>query len=443
MFRIQNNNLLLGILFAFQFWVYGLQTARIEAQDSTWSQFLGTSGDGISDASPTTVWSKQENIKWRTVIPGRGWSSPVVVNDKVYLTSAIPRSSTSNGIPNEVRKQSELQADELQVFELSLLILDVHTGGLIKRVPVMLQDQERPTRMHGKNSHASPTPIIANEKIYVHFGYQGTACLSLDGDIEWVNRDLYFPPTHGNGGSPVLVEEMLIFTCDGGEDPKVVALDRATGQLAWEVARKADAKKTFSFCTPSVISVKGQTLVITPGSDKVMAIDPRTGEVVWSFRYTGYSVVPKPIYIDGLVVISTGFDEAKMLAINPVGVGDITETNLVWELDRNVPKTPSMIAHNGLIYSISDDGIALCVQANSGEVQYRKRIGGNYSASPILAGGNLYFTSEQGRTTVIREGVDFEIISECDLEERTLATMALWKNSFLFRTDNALYHISN
>jgi outer membrane protein assembly factor BamB len=297
--------------------------------------------------------------------------------------------------------------------------------------------------MHGKNSHASPTPIIANEKIYVHFGYQGTACLSLDGDIEWVNRDLYFPPTHGNGGSPVLVEEMLIFTCDGGEDPKVVALDRATGQLAWEVARKADAKKTFSFCTPSVISVKGQTLVITPGSDKVMAIDPRTGEVVWSFRYTGYSVVPKPIYIDGLVVISTGFDEAKMLAINPVGVGDITETNLVWELDRNVPKTPSMIAHNGLIYSISDDGIALCVQANSGEVQYRKRIGGNYSASPILAGGNLYFTSEQGRTTVIREGADFEIISECDLEERTLATMALWKNSFLFRTDNALYHISN
>ena len=412
------------------------------AADSLWSQFLGNDGSGLSDVVAAVNWNQKENVKWRTEILGRGWSSPVVAQGKVYVTSAIPLTFETQENPPKLEKQEvDSKRNQNQDFQLCLIIIDVESGNQIKSVPIMLQNQERPSRMHGKNSHASPTPIIAGNRIYVHFGYQGTACLTLDGEVLWINRELYFPPTHGNGGSPILSENRLIFTCDGGKEPKVVALDADTGKLVWQVVRTAEAKKTFSFCTPTAITVNDRVLVISPGSDGVAAIEPQSGEVVWNFRYTGYSVVPKPIFVDGLVVISTGFDVARMLAIDPKGSGDITESNLIWEVDRNVPKTPSMIARNGLIYSISDDGIALCIKAGDGEIQYRKRIGGNYSASPILAGGNLYYTSEAGKTTVLREGPKFEILSESDLEERTLSTMAIWNNSLLIRTDDAVYRV--
>ncbi|MGB1925914.1 MAG: PQQ-binding-like beta-propeller repeat protein [Rubripirellula sp.] len=422
----------------------GNKHKQVSGQEMSWSQFLGDDGRGVSNSNPATTWNQKDNVDWRTELPGRGWSSPVVAGDKVFVTSAIPLPRDLAIDPQEVpQRDSDVRKKQEQNFELCLLVVDLESGELVKTIPVMVQNDEKPSRMHGKNSHASPTPIISKDRIYVHFGYQGTACLTLAGEIVWINRELYFPPTHGNGGSPILVDSKLVFTCDGGKEPKVVALDAATGQVAWEVARDANARKTFSFCTPTEINVKGRTLVITPGSDGVAAIDPSTSEVVWSFRYSGYSVVPKPIVVDGLVVISTGFDEARMLAIDPKGSGDVTESHLAWEVDRNVPKTPSMIAKNGLIYSISDDGIALCIKASDGEIQYRKRIGGNYSASPVLAGGKIYFTSEAGKTTVVREGAEFEVISESDLKERTLATMAIAGESLLIRTDNALYRIND
>ena len=314
----------------------------------------------------------EKNIVWRTEIPGEGWSSPVAAGNRIYLTAAVPAGGGEADPKN-------------QEFTLSLIIINGTSGEIIKTVPIMEQTGDRPARIHRKNSHASPTPIIDGDKIYVHFGYQGTACLSLKGDILWKNRDLFFKPTHGNGGSPVLVSGNLIFTCDGDKEPKVVALDASSGKLAWSTQRPVSAKKTFSFSTPTVIEVDGEMQVIAPGSDCVLALDPATGEIIWDVRYVGYSVVPKPIYHRGLVFISTSFDNSKMLAIRPTGKGEVTETHVAWELDRNVPKTPSMVAHDGLVYSISDDGIATCVEAETGELVYRKRIGGNYSASPLLA----------------------------------------------------------
>ena len=197
------------------------------------------------------------------------------------------------------------------------------------------------------------------------------------------------------------------------------------------------------FCTPAVIEVNGQMQVIAPGSDCVLALDPATGETIWDVRYEGYSVVPKPIYHRGLVFISTSFDNSKMLAIRPNGKGVVTETHVAWQLDRNVPKTPSMIAHDGLVYSISDDGIATCVEAETGDLIYRKRIGGNYSASPLLAGNKLYFTSEDGVTTVVRAGEDFEEVGSNALEERTLASLGVIGDSILLRTVTALYRIQD
>lgn len=406
----------------------GVFSSAFAAED--WPSFRGPNGDGVVAQSLPVEWDSDKNIAWRTEIPGEGWSSPVAAGNRIYLTAAIP-----SGEGDEDQKNQE--------FALSLIIINGTSGEIIKTVPIMQQTGERAARVHRKNSHASPTPVIEGDKIYVHFGYQGTACLSLNGDILWKNRDLFFKPTHGNGGSPVLASGNLIFTCDGDKEPRIVALNASSGQLAWSTPRPVSAKKTFSFCTPTVIEVDGQVQVIAPGSDCVLALDPMTGEIIWDVRYVGYSVVPKPSYHRGLVFISTSFDNSKMLAIRPTGKGEITETHVAWQIDRNVPKTPSMVAHDGLVYSISDDGIATCVEAETGELVYRNRIGGNYSASPLLADNKLYFTSENGVTTVVRAGEDFQEVAANVIEERTLASLGVLGDSILMRTGSALYRIQD
>ena len=396
-----------------------------------WPEFRGPDGNGIVDSTAElpTEWSAKDNIAWRAELPGRGWSSPVVGDGRIYLSAAIPKKNGSD--------------EKTQEYALSLLIIDADTGDLLKTVEIMEQTADRSPRIHKKNSHASPTPILTEDRIFVHFGHQGTACLSRDGNVIWKNRQLYFDPTHGNGGTPILVDNHLIFTCDGGKEPKIVSLDAGSGELVWEVGRPVSAKKKFSFCTPTLINVNGQQQVIAPGSDCVLAIDPATGETIWDVRYDGYSVIPKPVYHDGLVFISTSFDKSKMLAIRPTGSGVVTDTHVVWQVDRNIPKTPSMIAADGLIYSISDNGVAQCVEAESGEVVYQKRVGGNFSASPLMAGGHIYYTSEQGLTTVIQAGTEFVKVAESDIGGRTLASLAVVDDSLLLRTEDALYRIGN
>jgi outer membrane protein assembly factor BamB len=397
--------------------------------DDAWPAFRGPSGDGTSDAAdPPREWSQQKNISWRTELPGEGWSSPVVGGGRVYVTAAIPRG----------------EATDAEDHDLCVLVLDESTGELLDKIVVMRQTADKPTRVHKKNSHASPTAILSGDRIYVHFGYQGTACLSRGGKVLWTNRDLYFNPTHGNGGSPILVEDRLVFTCDGDKQPRVVALDTDTGSLVWQTPRPVSAKKTFSFCTPTSISVDGRRQIIAPGSNCVLALDPKTGETIWDVRFDGYSVIPKPLLHHGWVYISTGFDRASMLAIRPDGRGIVTDTHVQWKLDKNIPKTPSMVAYQEHVYSVSDDGIMLCVDAATGEVVYRSRLGGNFSASPLLIGDRLYFTDEQGVTTVARAGGEAaEILAENDLGERTLASAAVSGNAIFMRTADALYRIEN
>src|SRR5262249_38284452 len=163
--------------------------------------------------------------------------------------------------------------------------------------------------IHGKNSHASPTPLTDGQRLYVHFGHQGTACLDLDGKVLWRNTDLRYRPVHGNGGTPILVDEALVFSCDGGDVQFVVALDQATGKVRWKIDRKTGAFKKFSFGTPLLITVDGKPQIVSPGSGVVCAYDPKTGREIWRVRYdNGYSVVPRPVYGHGLVFVATGYD---------------------------------------------------------------------------------------------------------------------------------------
>lgn len=393
----------------------------------SWHQFRGPDGNGhaASTANVPLEWSREENVAWRTPLPGEGWSSPTVSDGQIFVTAAIP-------------------ADESDSPDLllSLIAVELADGTISRVTTAMTQSSDQVAKIHSKNSHASPTPIIDGNRIYVHFGYAGTACVTREGEVLWTTRELAYRPVHGAGGSPILVDDKLIFTCDGAEVAYVAALDAATGNLAWKTPRPAHSGKKFSFCTPTLIEIEGQRQVIAPGSGGVLALAPDDGRILWQADYDGYSVVPKPVYGAGLVFLSTGYDDASLLAFDPTGRGDVTSSHLAWQIDRgSVPKNPSMLFASGLLYLLSDDGIFTCVDAETGKQLYRKRLGGNYSASPILVQDRIYCISEDGTATVIQAGRSFEKLAENAVGERTLASPAAVDDSLILRTSEALYRI--
>jgi outer membrane protein assembly factor BamB len=401
----------------------GVVLTGANASCDDWPEFRGPTGQGIAkaDALPTE-WSPKKNVAWKRAIPGSGWSSPIIAAGKVYLTSAV-------AIP--AGKDLSLRA----------LCLDAKTGAIDWNKEVLRQDSNKAPRIHGKNSHASPTPIVSGNRLYVHFGHQGTACVDLTGKLQWTYRDPY-PPVHGNGGSPVLVDDKLVFSTDGRSERYIVALNTKDGKRAWRTKRSGTADRNFSFSTPLVITVDGKKQIISPSSNMVAAYDPKTGDEIWHLRYEGYSVIPRPVYGQGLVFISTGYDSPVALAIRPDGKGDVTDTHLAWSLKEGAPNTPSMLLLGAELYMVSDRGIASCVEAKTGKVHWTRRLAGNgYSASPIAAGGNIYFLSENGIGTVVKAGKTFAQVARNDLGERTLASYAVSDGALFIRTAANLYRI--
>jgi outer membrane protein assembly factor BamB len=410
----------LSVLFA----GLGLLTAA-PARADDWPEFRGPTGQGIvRDGRLPVEWGKTKNVAWKQKVPGRGWSSPVVAGGYIYLTSAVP----VRGRPTNDQS-------------LEALCLEARTGKLVWQREVFRQDGKKAPRPHTKNTHASPTPLVHDGRLYVHFGHQGTACLDLAGKVLWRNDGLKYEPVHGNGGSPILVDDALVFSCDGGDAAFVAALDRTTGRVLWKTDRDTDAFKKFSFSTPLVITVRGQQQVISPGSEMVGAYDPKTGRELWRVRYGGYSVVPRPVFGHGLVFVCTGYEVPSLLAIRPGGQGDVTGTNVAWSTRKAVPHTPSPVLVGDDLYLVSDTGVASCLDARTGKVHWQRRIGGNYSASPLYADGKVYFQAEEGTAVVIRAAREFKQLARNDLGERTLASYAAADDALFIRTQEHLYRI--
>jgi outer membrane protein assembly factor BamB len=286
-----------------------------------WPQFRGSTGQGISSATNVPLhWSATSNVVWKTAIPGRGWCSPVLSDGRVYLTTAVGG------------------ADALLV-SLRALCVNAADGTILWNVEAVQPDPGSAKTIHQKNSPASPTPIIDRGRLYVHFGHMGTAALDLAGKILWRQTALKYSPLHGNGGSPALMGDTLVFSCDGTKDPFIVALDTGTGEVRWKTPRNTDAERKFSFSTPLVIEVGGARQIISPGSGFVGAYDPMDGHELWKVRYgEGYSLVPRPVFANGLLFITTGFDHPTVQAIKPAGArGDITGTNIAWTIRKGAP----------------------------------------------------------------------------------------------------------
>jgi outer membrane protein assembly factor BamB len=390
-----------------------------------WPQFRGPTGEGHATGKTLPLeWGKNKNVAWMTPIPGLGWSSPIVVNGRVYLTTAVPL--------KENRDQS-----------LDALCLDAKTGKILWHEQVFRQDGRAAPGIHDKNSHASPTPLIHDGKLYVHFGHQGTACLDLNGKVLWRSTELNFVPAHGNGGSPIVVDDKLIFSCDGRTVAFVAALDQNTGKLLWKTPRETDAVKLFSFSTPLLITVNHKQQVISPGSNAIMASDPADGREIWRVRYEGYSVIPRPVYGHGMIYLSSGYDTPTFMAIRPDGEGDLTATRVVWKLRANAPHTPSPLLVGEELYLVSDHGIASCLDAKTGKVHWKERIGKDFSASPIDAGGRVYFQSEEGVGIVIKAGKRFEELGRNVLDEKTYASYAVADDALFIRTDKRLYRFQS
>ena len=391
-----------------------------------WPQFRGPTGQGIAtDEGVAVAWSETENIAWKTRLPGQGWSSPVVDGDETWVTAA-----TESG------------------KSLRVICCDTRTGRIVRNIKVF--DVDRPGGVHPKNGHASPTPVLAANRIYVQFGGNGTACLERSGRIVW-KRTVPYYHHHGSAGSPVLVEGLLILVCDGMSGPfydKVaragvespqflLALDGQTGEIRWKTPRDS----RHSYATPLVIPRAGRNELIAPGGDHVWAYDAATGVELWRCRYEGYSVIPRPVTADGLVYVATGYDSASLLAIELGGAGDITGSKIKWKLSQGVPFTPSTVILGPHVYLLSDNGILSCVAREDGAVVWKQRLGGNYSASLTAIGEKIYCLGEEGQTHVVRAGDKFQKLAVNRLKGRTFASPAVVGPRLLLRSDRFLYCI--
>ena len=393
-----------------------LATMVLQAQN--WPQFRGPTGQGLADGNDLPVqWSETRNVAWKVPVPGRGWSSPVVAHGRVWLTTAVT-----------VGRDASLR----------LLSFDIESGRVAQDVEVVRL--QRADLLNVKNSHASPTPIVDDGRVYVHFGSAGTAAVTLDGALVWKARH-GCETQHGNGGSPVLHRGLLIFTCDGFDTAFLVALDAATGKQRWKTLRREPWSQAYA--TPLVIRTGDVDQLISPGAYYAGAYDPATGKEIWRVRYDdGFSNVPRPVFASGLVFIATGFQQPSMIAVRPDGKGDVTRTGVAWRLARGAPLTPSPIAAGPHLYMVTDTGILSCVDAGLGTIVWQQRVSGNYSASPILAGGLIYLSSEEGVTTVFRPGPSFELVGVNRLDDEMLASMAVSDRSFFVRTAAHLYRIA-
>ncbi|MCA9240421.1 MAG: PQQ-like beta-propeller repeat protein [Planctomycetales bacterium] len=399
-----------------------------------WPEFRGPNAQGIVEAtSAPTSWSEHENVLWKTPLPGLGWSSPVVRGDHVWMTSAV-----TSGQP----KPGENGTQSVDSVKLCALCVSRSTGRLVRELELF--NVQSPEAVHSLNGYASPTPCLDEQHVYCWFGRNGTACLQADtGEVLW-RKTIVIDHYVGAGSSPVLAGGLLILTCDGADKQFIVALDPATGDEAWRCDRppmrspNPDFQK--SFCTPLVVNYQGQELLIIPGAQWINAYDPATGQELWRMDHgRGFSLVSRPVSDGESVYFCTGFMSDEVQAIRLGGQGVLDDSYLRWRHKRQAPNQPSPVVHDGRLVLVNDRGIVQCLDTASGDLLWRLRAPGNYSASVMLVNDLYYFFNREGVTSVVSR--DGELLHENELNGAQMATPAIVDDTWLLRTDTHLYAI--
>lgn len=427
----------------------GVGSSAVEAVED-WPEWRGAGGQGHSEAQGVpVVWGETENVRWRTEVDGRGYSTPVVGAGKVWMTAATETEAS------EAEKKKRLTTNTggqpltvLEKVSLRVVCVDLESGRLEHDIEVF--EVKAPQWVHKLNSYASPSPVLEGDRLYVHYGTFGTACLAVgEGtpEIVWKNDELPVMHENGPGSTPVVVGEHVIFHADGSDVQYVVGLDKRTGKVAWKTDRSGKLKDhpqmKKAYGTPLVLSVEGKLQIVSTGADWLYGYDPETGKELWKMSYgqLGFSNVSRPVAGHGLVYFCTGFMRGALVAVR-IGADGAEE---VWKYERNVPNISSPLVVGDEVYMVGDEGgLVTCLDAKSGEVHWRERIaGGKYMASPSFADGRIYFHGLEGTTTVLEPGTEFKVIAENELEGKLNASGVFLDGTVLLRTEDALYRIGN
>lgn len=391
-----------------------------------WPRFLGPDGNNNTSTTGLPVeWSEKKNVKWKTPLPGEGWSSPVVGGGRIFCTTALEDGKS-----------------------LRALSVDLASGKILWDVEVFAVSA--PLEKHKRNSYASPTPLLEGDRLYVTFGANGTACLSTkDGAKIWENRELKWDQQNGAGGSVAAVGELLLFPCDGVDAQFEAALSKKDGKLVWKTERSGkeqfaqkpkDMHKAYG--TSVALDVEGKTQSVSVGAQRLYALEPSTGKELWHVNYPGFSNVPIPQTDGKKLYITTGFGKPELWAIKLGGAsGDATETHVLWKQIKGGPTESTPLIVGDRIYTLTSGGIGTCINAANGEVVWQNRVGGDFASTPLHAEGRIYAFDAWGRTDVFAVGDTYKQLASNRLTDGCMASPAVVGKALIVRTKTALYRI--
>ena len=404
---------------------------------ANWPQFRGPTQNGQVPESqePLPVaWSEERNVTWKTAIHGKAWSTPAVWGGRVWLSTA-----TEDG------------------KRMSAVCVDAATGEILHDKVVFENESVEPLG-NPVNSYGSPSPAIDADHVYIHFGSYGTACLRREsGELVWQRRDLPCRHFRGPGSSVALYRDLVILTMDGVDVQYLVALDRATGETRWKTDRStdfqdldADGKPTAegdlrkAYATPMVQRLGERDVLISSGAKSAFGYDAATGRELWWVTYAGFSNAASPVFARGAAIFNTGYSKAHLIAVDvDAGArGDLTG-KIKWDILKRVPLRSSPVTSGDHLFMVTDNGVASCVSIADGELVWDQRLDGQFSGSPIIDHGRVYFCSEDGRTHVVEAKPEFKRLATNTLDEGMFASPAASDGALFLRTIGHLYRIDS
>ena len=410
-----------------------------------WMQFRGPSAGHVASKRVPTLWGGflREPV-WQAKIPGKGWSSPVVIGDRIWLTSAeqvaLDEAATTERLASRPYGSEDFTAHGAVV--LFAVELNAVTGEILRRIDLF--EHQSPNPIHAMNSYASPTPVTDGQRVICHFGSLGTACVDIaSGEVLW-KREFKLEEITGCGASPVLWHGNVYLACDGADQQFVIALDVLTGELKWKVNRPAievvDDSKRRSFSTPILVFSNARHQLISLGAQWLVSYNPDDGSQWWRAKVgTGFAAVPTPVFDRDRVFVCTGFNSPELVAVKTTGSGELTESDILWRYTRKVSEISTPIIVDSEIYFASSKGFVTCLDTETGSMHWQERVGGNFAASPTYADGRIYFTNTEGITTVIQSGRQFQPIATNQLFGETYASLSVYQEWFLLRTNPYLF----